>query len=298
MHGFTARRFRRTAAAALAAASLTALAACGGGDDKAAEKAAEKPSGKTVTTAPATADGSPLSGVVHGRAALDLVKQATDGVHSVRLTTEVWQNSLRAMSSRGVMDWSDGLTGDMTVDFTEGEMAQDLAEGDMPPTARILYLPGHMYMNVGNGAAARELDGKHWVDYDLKALSAQGESSATSLLLQLENSTPPKSVRTLLTAPNMKSLGPATVTGVATTHYQAVVDGKGTALADSGITSETVDLYVTKDNLPVQASILLDTRGGRMRTVTTYSDYGVAVHPQAPPAFDVASLDEAMASGD
>ncbi|MFI0898671.1 hypothetical protein [Streptomyces sp. NPDC020983] len=39
-------------------------------------------------------------------------------------------------------------------------------------------------------------------------------------------------------------------------------------------------------------------RTAAVLTPTTYSDYGVAVHPQAPPAFDVEDLADAMASGD
>ena len=66
----------------------------------------------------------------------------------------------------------------------------------------------------------------------------------------------------------------------------------------SGITSETVDLYVTKDDLPIQESLVEDTAAGRVKTITTYADYGVAVHPKAPPAYDTASLSEVMNSGD
>ncbi|NUR02957.1 MAG: hypothetical protein HOY79_42510 [Streptomyces sp.] len=220
------------------------------------------------------------------------------------------------MTSKGVLDWSKGIQGDLTITFTSGEMAENLAESDMPGTMRILYLPGNFYMNVGDGAAAKELSGKHWVGYSLKDMAKYSGNSTASLMKQLEDTTPSKSVDALLAMPVTRNLGPAVINGVQTTHFQALVSldnldataGRQLTAAEkarvranfskAGITSETIDLFVTKDDLPIQESLVKETAAGQMKTITTYSDYGVAVHPKAPPAYDTASLDEAMNSGD
>lgn len=299
MTGHTARRFRHTAAAVLAAASLVALAGCGGsGDDKAAGKRDKGARTAPEATATATAGGSPLSGAAHAAPALDLVEQATDNAHSARVSSESWAGSLRVTAAKGVMDWSHGLTGDLTVEFTAGDMAQEAADDGMPASMRILYLPDHFYMNLANGAAAKELDGKHWVGFDLKEAAKYGGGSAASVIQQMEGTSPTKMVATLLTLPAMKNLGPAVVDGTPTTHYQDVLSGAQTGRAESGVTGETFDLYLGKGNLPIRVSVLRTTADGDVKSVTTYSDYGIAVHPQAPPAFDVASLDDAMASED
>lgn len=303
MNGFTARRFGRTAAAALAVASLTALAACGGGDDdKAAgaggKGAATAPKATATATATTGTTGSPLSGTAHGTAALDLVEKATEGAHSARVSSETWSGDLRILTTRGVMDWSHGITGDLTMDFTSGDMAQSMADEGMPARMRILYLRDHFYMNMGDGAAAEELGGKHWVGFSLKEMSQYGGGSAATLVKELQGASPTAMVATLLTLPAMKDLGPVVIDGTPTTHYQDVVTGGKTGLAKSGISGGTFDLYLAKNNLPIRISLVQNTVNGRTKTVTTYSDYGVAVHPQAPPAFDVASLEEAVESED
>ncbi|MFI0940336.1 hypothetical protein [Streptomyces sp. NPDC021020] len=309
MNGSTARRSRHVATAVLAAASLVALAGCGGsGDDKAAGKRDKGATAAPTATATATAGGSPLSGAVNALTALDLVRKTTDGAHSARVETTLSVGTTMSMHLKGSLDWADGLQGAMTIDYSGGAVDQ-APQGGLPTSIQARYLKDAYYANMGDEMAGY-LGGKHWIRYDYDDLASLAGSAGASMKDTIQNGNPVKGLDVVLASPDIKKVGTATVRGVTATHYHGTLDlagiGKAVALSaqsrktllDSftrtGISSETVDLWVSQDNLPVEAATTANSKSGAVRSTTYYTDYGTPVHVSAPSPFDTVDFSEAM----
>jgi hypothetical protein len=299
------------AAAGVAAVSALALAACGplgssasGGDRTDAPKAA-----------PAATDNSKgLSGVAHAITALDLVKKTTTGVHSAKVESVISMGSTMSMTGKGAMDWADGLVGDMSITYTGGAAASQLKSAGVPPTMAARYLPDAYYVNMGPTMAA-QLGGKHWIKYGYDAMAKLTGSSGSYLKDAVQNNNPVKSVDAALASPDTRSLGTETVRGVQATHYRSTVNVQEIAgrtiqgltaeeqsqlkesLTKAGITTETIDLWVSKDNLPVKAVSTADAKIGMMKTTTYYSDFGTTVSTRPPAASDTVDFADAMKQG-
>jgi hypothetical protein len=292
---------------AVAAASVLALAACGPFGSSA--------SGGDKTSAPAatatTKADSPLSGVAHAVDALDLVKKAASGVHSAKVESTISLGTTMSMSSKGAMDWAHGLVGTMKIGYTGGAVAESLREAGAPTTMDARYLPDGYYVNMGS-AMASQIGGKHWIKYSYDDLAKLAGGAGSYLKDTIQNNNPVKSVDAALASPDSKKVGTQTVRGVPATHYTSTVDvreitGKQVpnltaaeqselrdTFAKAGVTSETIDLWVSKDNLPVEAVVMASTKAGTMKTTTYYSDFGTPVTAQAPAASDTVDFAELM----
>lgn len=305
------RGIRGVAAAGVAAVSALALAACGPLGSSASG------GGKTdvPTAAAAATDGNKgLSGVAHAITALDLVKKTTTGVHSAKVESEITMGSTMSLTGKGAMDWAHGLVGDMSLTYTGGALADQLKKAGAPATMAARYLPDAYYVNMGSAMAA-QLGGKHWIRYGYDAMAKMAGGSGSYLKDTMQNNNPVKSVDVALASPDTRNLGSETVRGVQATHYRSTVDVQEIAgrtvqgltaqeqaqlkasLTKAGVTVETIDLWVSKDNLPVEALITADTKAGTMKTTTYYSDYGTAVSTKPPAAFDTVDFADAMKQG-
>jgi hypothetical protein len=305
------RGIRGVAAAGVAAVSALALAACGplGSSASGGDKT------DAPTAAPAATDNSKgLSGVAHAITALDLVKKTTTGVHSAKVESVVSMGSTMSMTGKGEMDWSDGLVGDMSITYTGGAMADQLKKSGMPATMAARYLPDAYYANMGPAMAA-QLGGKHWIKYGYDSMAKLAGGSGAALKDAAQNFNPVKSVDVALASPNTKSLGTETVRGVQATHYRATLDLQDISgrtiqgltaeeqqevkdsLTKAGMTTETIDLWVSKDNLPVKAVSVAAAKIGMMKSTVYYSDFGTTVSTQPPAAFDTVDFADAMKQG-
>jgi len=215
------------------------------------------------------------------------------------------------MNTKGALDWGNGLVGDMTITYTGGAVADSLREAGAPTSMDARYLPDAYFVNMGP-AMAPQLNGKHWIKYTYADLAKFTGTSGTYLKDTIQNNNPVKSVDAALASPDTRTVGTETVRGVRTTHYTGTVDlteitGKSLPnlsaedqaqlrdmLAKSGVTTETVDLWVSEDNLPVEAVVTASTKAGVMKTRTYYSDFGTAVNVKAPSAFDTVDVTQLM----
>lgn len=294
------RGIRSATTGAVAGVSVLVLAACGPlGSSASGSDKADKTSAPAATE---TAKG--LSGVAHAVTALDLVKKAATGVHSAKAESTISIGSTMSMTSRGALDWENGLVGRMTITYTGGTAADQLRQAGVATTMDARYLPDAYYVNMGPTMAS-QLGGKHWIKYGYEDLAKlTGNSSGSYLKDTIQNNNPVKSVDAALASPDTRSVGTETVRGVQTTHYKGTIDvqeivGKSIqglsaqeqsdlqdSLDKAGVTSETIDLWVSKDNLPVEAVVMANTKAGAMKTTTYYSDFGTSVSAQAPAADD------------
>lgn len=287
---------RRLALAVAAAAALTGgVTACGSSDDSGDSDDA-KGSGKGGLSV------SPI-------AALRTIENTTDKADSAKVESETTMGSVMSMKAKGALGWADGLTGNMTITYTGGQMAETMRQaGTTSMEAR--YLPEAYYAKMGERFAA-QADGKHWVKYAYDDLERIGGGSGAYMKDAMQNSTPHQSVKMLLASGDVKKVGEEKVRGVDTTHYSGTVNVAELAeqssglsesqLADmkkqleqAGITTETIDIWVNDENLLVKKTERGQMKTGRLSATAYYSDYGTEVSAEEPPAGDTADFKDLM----
>ncbi|AJE84938.1 putative lipoprotein [Streptomyces albus] len=294
------RHLRRLALSVAAAAALTSVAACGSsdGDGTKDDKAVDKP-----------ADNGSEGNSASALTALRTVDESTEAADSAKVESTFSMGEVLSMETKGELSWADGTTGAMNITYTGGQMAQQMEQaGSSSIDAR--YLPDEYYAKMGE-PFARQAGGKHWIRYSYEDLEDLAGSSGAYMKDQLQNSTPNQSVKLLLASGDVRRVGEEEVRGEDTTHYRGKVEVAELAergsnldkdqLADlkkqlqaSGITTETIDIWVDDKNLMVKKTEAGDTAKGRLTTTAFYSDYGIHVTAEAPPADDTVDFKELM----
>lgn len=275
----------------MVAAALAAVAACssagGSGGSGGSEK--EDRAGARAATG------------VRPIAALRSAEKTTGNADSARIRTTTTMGFLLSMTTDGSLAWDDGISGTVTITCTGGSTAELMRRlGTTSMEAR--YLPDAYYAKMSGTFAART-GGKHWIRYGYDDLAAVAGGSGALLKDQMQNTTPNKSIQMLLASGDVKKVGEETVDGQATTHYAGTVEvadlaGRSSSLTASrlaalkkqltqaGVGTETVDIWVNGRDLLVKKTEKATTANGTMTQTAHYSDYGVQVSAQKPPARD------------
>jgi len=287
---------RRVTVSIALTTALAGVAACNSSGSSGSSGEGDKAGHKSATRV------SPI-------AALRSAERSTDGADSARIESTTTLGTLMSMKSGGVMAWGDGFTGDMTITYTGGTMADAMRRtGSDSMEAR--YLSDAYYAKMGD-AFARQAGGKHWIRYGYDDLAKFGGGSGALLKDQMQNSSPNQSVKLLLASGDVKKVGEETVRGKRTTHYAGTVDVSDLAarsshltasqLADmkkqfttAGITTEDVDIWVDAEDLLIKAVSKAAMTSGTMSSTTYYSDYGVKVSAEAPPAGDTTDFKDLL----
>ncbi|MGW2225429.1 hypothetical protein [Streptomyces formicae] len=287
---------RRAGLSIAVAAALTGLAACGSGDSKGSDKAegGAKEGGIKV---------SPI-------AALKSVETSTDKADTAKVDGTTTMGTQSTMDMKGVMGWSDGITGDVTVSFTGGTQAQQMEQlGQSKINYR--YLKNGFYANMGPKFAAQAGGGKHWVEYDYDTLAQMSGAAGEVFKDQMQNATPNQSVKMLLASGDVKRVGEETVRGTKATHYSGTVDvtdltKKSANLDDAktaelkkqfeqaGMSTEQIDIWVDGDDLLVKKIEKADTKNGPFRQTAYYTDYGTPLSVEKPASSDTVSFKDLM----
>ncbi|MDQ0405734.1 DUF1396 domain-containing protein [Streptomyces sp. NBC_01723] len=170
-------------------------------------------------------------------------------------------------------------------------------------------------MYIGGGAeAAKEMDGKSWMKFDLAALGADGEE-----LDQLGGASQadknPATESTFLTgAKDVEKVGAETVDGVETTHYKGTITlaDLEKSLADEdeatrekrrksleqyekmGLDKLTMDTWIDGDEHTKQFRMRGDAAKGPLDMTITFLGFNEPVKVTAPPAKDTVDLAEMM----
>ena len=234
-------------------------------------------------------------------AALQAVQKKTDGVGSAKVEMTMSMGAVMGLEGGGTLAWGDGTTGAMRMKYTQGSMAQTMKQlGTESIDAR--YLRDAYYANMGP-EFAKTLGGKHWIRYGYDDMAKLMGPAGAVMKDQMQNSTPQQGVKVLLASGDVKKVGTEEVRGVQATHYSGTVDmakmvdrSSGldaktleafkAQMNKSGITTDTVDIWVDKDDLLVKKTERAATKNGEMNTTAFYSDYGVKVSAEAPAASD------------
>ncbi|MDQ1038128.1 hypothetical protein QFZ75_004544 [Streptomyces sp. V3I8] len=179
-------------------------------------------------------------------------------------------------------------------------------------TAEIRLVDKAMYIG-GSAAAAKEMDGKRWIKFDMSALGADALGSEAPGAGAADKN--PAQESTLLTgSKNVEKVGTEKVEGVETTHYKGTVtlDEFRASLKDEskatrekrekgleqyeklGVDTLTMDMWVDGEDRTKQFRMRGAADKGKLDTTITFLDYNKPVTVEAPPAKDVMDLAEMM----
>ncbi|WP_221353073.1 hypothetical protein [Streptomyces beigongshangae] len=283
---------RRVTVSTAVAAALTGVAACSGSDSGGGSEETGRGDGGSRILA------NPI-------AALRSVEKSTDRADSAKVESTTTMGTMMSMEADGVLGWSDGLTGKLTITYTGGTMADQMRQlGTTSMEAR--YLPDAYYARMGD-KFAEQSGGKHWIKYAYDDLADLAGGSGAYMKDQMQNTTPNQSVKLLLASGDVEKVGREKVRGEDTTHYSGTVEvadlaGRDTNLSadqlaglkrqleQAGVTTETIDIWVNDENLLVKKSEKGELATGSMSSTAYYSDYGVKVSAEEPAAGDTADF--------
>ncbi|WP_179381895.1 DUF1396 domain-containing protein [Streptomyces sp. SA15] len=176
-------------------------------------------------------------------------------------------------------------------------------------TAEIRLVDKAMYIG-GGAAAAKEMDGKSWLKFDLSELGAEGLDDPSLGAGQADKN--PADQSTFLTgSKDVEDVGTETVDGVKTTHYKGTVTmkelqeslkGEDDATRDRrfdqftklGVDAVTMDMWVDGDHQTKQFRMRGDGDKGPLDMTITFLDVNEPVTVAAPPAKDTMDLAEMM----
>ncbi|MEV7792803.1 DUF1396 domain-containing protein [Streptomyces sp. NPDC087512] len=179
-------------------------------------------------------------------------------------------------------------------------------------TAEIRLVDKALYIN-GGAEAAKEMDGKSWIKFDLAAMGADQELNELGGLSQADRN--PAAESTFLTAADdVEKVGTETVDGVGTTHYKGTVslaalekslEGEDKATRDQrgksieqyekmGVDKLTMDMWIDGEDQAKQFRMRGDADKGPLDMTITFLDFDEPVKVTAPPAGETVDLAEMM----
>ncbi|MGW4030268.1 hypothetical protein ACWEFL_13225 [Streptomyces sp. NPDC004838] len=297
--------WRRAGVSLTALAVMAGAAACqsgdgdGGGEKKAAGSVLQ--SGEKATQA--------LT------AAFKKTSEAKSAKVRMKMTMPASAEGGGTMEMSGVIGW-DPTVMDMTMN-TSGLQVGAGTGTDMPEQIRMLWADNVLYMDMG-AEAAKEMDGKRWMTFDVGALAeASGDKALQKRLtggLENMNQDPAQQLAIMLESKNLKHIGPEKIDGVETQHYKGTLtldeviaaEGSQGVISDkerkelldemkkSGLKGYDTEVWVNDDGYPVRMNLGLASPEGKVSVVSDYSDYGAKATVQAPPAKDTFDLAEIL----
>lgn len=294
---------RRVGLAVAVAAALTSVGACGGADDGGTSKGGGKAENRGTAVVKTNAIAALLD-----------VRKKTGAASSAKVEATMVIGSAMSMKQSGALDWSDGITGSMKITYTGGAMADTLKKAGGSSTMEARYFKDGYAADMG-AALARQTGGKRWISYSYDVLAELGGASGAVMKDQMQNTSPSQGVNSLLASGEVKEVGKEQVRGVAATHYSGTVDvAELTAktskldarqlaalkkqLTDSGITTETIDIWVDENDLLVKKTERGRMKTGELDSTVFYSDYGTEVSVERPPAGETIGFKELLQQQD
>lgn len=179
-------------------------------------------------------------------------------------------------------------------------------------TAEIRLVDKAMYIG-GGPEAAKEMDGKRWIKFDLSGTGVDEQMNQMGSASQADKN--PATESTFLTgAKDVEKVGTETVEGVKTTHYKGTVtladlektigdEGEATRekrqksleqYEKMGVDKLTMDMWVDGDDQTKQFRMRADADKGPLDMTFTFLGVNEPVKVSAPPAAEVADLAEMM----
>ncbi|MFD7796932.1 DUF1396 domain-containing protein [Streptomyces sp. NPDC059759] len=190
-------------------------------------------------------------------------------------------------------------------------MKMTAADSGTDGPVEMRLVDGAMY--IGGGAqAAKEMDGKSWIKFDMSALGADKGMNADQLGGGEADKNPAAESTFLTGSKNVKKVGTETVEGVKTTHYKGSITlaglrktlkGEKKATREQreksleqyekmGVDKFTMDAWIDGGSRTKQFRMRGTADKGPLDMTVTFLDYNKPVTVKAPPAKDTADLAE------
>ncbi|MFF0446372.1 hypothetical protein ACFYT4_08125 [Streptomyces sp. NPDC004609] len=298
--------FRRVGVSLTAVAVMAGAAACqsGDGDGGGKKQAGEKVGGAGIQS---TAEATKVL-----TAAYKKTSDAKSAKVSMTMTMPAGIEGGGDMEMYGVMGWDPAMA-DLTM---KGSALTAASDAGGPEQIRMVWVDNVMYMDMG-AVAAKEMDGKRWMTFDVTALAeGSGDKALQKQLtgsLESMNQSPAEQLAMLLESKSIKHVGPEKVGGVETQHYKGtltvaeMLDANESLVLDAeqrkelldgvkkaGVTGYDTEVWVNEDGFPVKLDVGISSPEGTVEVIANYSDYGTKAAVQAPPKKDTIDLMEMM----
>jgi hypothetical protein len=289
------RRVTGIAAGAVVTAAGLATAACMPSGSSAASGNTLTTSGSTTasatapstapltTTAPPATSGSPADNAVVASA---FQKTVAAGSAKIATTTEI---------GAGQQNVPIDSTGTIGFANQSADLVETLPGGQ--GTGETRFVNGVLYAKLPGALVSRLANGKPWISLNVAALSAQGDGSLQQLMT--DSPSDPSTVLGFMRGVdgNVGKVGPDTVDGSATTHYDVTLNLDKAAEGQPATTQQaihTLEGELGSHTLPAQVWVddagrlrkisMQETIGGRVTFGFTavLSDFGVPVMITAP----------------
>jgi hypothetical protein len=276
---------------ALLAASALVLGACGGGGDQ-QQKSASVDAKRVLASAPQ--------------------KAANAGSSKVSFSYTIDSEALsRPITTTGEGEF-DYARREGRLTFDVGDLLAAAGQSSVGGTIELIANGDIYYMKYP--LLSRSVGAKTpWVKFDLGKLEALSGVDLSSLQ-QVSQSDPSQTLVYLRAAGTVDEVGSEQVDGVDTTKYRATIDlarvadlappNVRQAVRDSianlrkqaGLSELPLDVWIDRDGLPRTLAYEVDTQASgktvKSSVALNFSDYGVAVDAEPPPAGQVTDISE------
>jgi hypothetical protein len=277
-----------------ATATLAAVAVAGCSGSGSSSSAGTSGTGGSGTSAAGSGDSAAISLVA------DAMNKA-DAAGTVKITgTIVYPGQSTPTTMSGDEEYSPDLEMSMTMQVQGQALSMILADN-------VIYMD--------YPALSAELGGKQWAEIDLSK-STGSLGSLSGLIDSAKDQSPTTEIAALVASGDVTKVGAETVQGQQTTHYsgtltaaqllsaRAQIDDLSasqlaslkSAVQTGGVTSETVNLWVSSSGLPVEEKYSVKTADGTLTEDMYMSDWGAPVPVGAPPASEVYNLTNSINS--
>lgn len=307
---------RRGPATALWAALALAAAACSGGDESQSATTVAGTAQATQPTSTTGAEDAPATTEDSQKQAETPRVPVEPAVIAAAAVATAAQGSARVASTlrvAGPGDLKQAFGGEGAFDFDRRagriEVGIDSSEGAPFSEATVIFVESTAYYGLPPGALP---GGKRWLELDLQSL-ADASSLDFGPLVQASQADPTQYLLWLgALGPEVAKVGTARVRGVPTTRYRGAVDlsrlgeqAPPGQEAEWGAYGETLHRRLGVETVPVAIWVDGDGLVRRLRleyastaedtstaVTTELFDFGVGVEAKAPPAGQVASIND------
>ena len=201
----------------------------------------------------------------------------------------------------------------MSVEPLAMSMKMTVEGGEDAGEVEIRLVDQALYMG-GGAEAAKEMDGKSWLKFDMSAADGGAGAGGMGAAGGQARKNPAADSTFLDGSKDVKKIGSETVEGVRTTHYagtvtladlKASLTGKDQATREKrqksvdqydklGVDAFTMDLWIDGEQHTKQFRMRGDADKGPLDMTVTFLDLNKPVTVTAPPAKDVADFEQMM----
>lgn len=240
---------------------------------------ADKPAASQATSATVAAVEAPKDAASLAKAVQDATSQMT----TVSFTSEVAVAG-QVISGSGQQKMSGGKLDSANITQSMGELGQ----------LEMILIDGKVYIKLPT-TMKMTTNEQPWLEVSEGSSNPAIAAMWTSLKPTLESSPVDTYSNFIQATSSVTLVGPDTVDGVKTNHYNVVIDPSKLSpkskekaqLEAAGLTSIPTEMWIDESGRPVKLTQKLEVQGQTLSTTIAFSNYGSPVTVTAPPAGEI-----------